>query len=191
MAHIRNAIMKNIEQEIKEKLAERREQMAIRAYEEDRRREELNKKIEEWNRLTTKVPAVTTTVPAKPIQNSARSDDLTYDRNKKTTEKGVGKEGFGCAMNKSKRSHLGLPHCAANKKRKKRKGPFVWTKSKARVVIEVGQTKAIDGGLNCDSRLANYERSCQHFLMFDYDPQEGELQVKTWDLEITHGDILK
>ncbi|GKC68395.1 hypothetical protein Tco_1100993, partial [Tanacetum coccineum] len=116
---------------------------------------------------------------------SARSDDLTYDRNKKTTEKGVGKEGFGCAMNKSKRSHLGLPHCAANKKRKKRKGPFVWTKSKARVVIEVGQTKAIDGGLNCDSRLANYKKSCQHFLMFDYGPQEGELQVKTWDPRIT------
>ncbi|GJY35873.1 hypothetical protein Tco_0421251 [Tanacetum coccineum] len=36
--------------EIKEKLAEIREQMAIRAYEEDRRREELNHKIEEWNR---------------------------------------------------------------------------------------------------------------------------------------------
>ncbi|GJX48132.1 ribonuclease H-like domain-containing protein [Tanacetum coccineum] len=29
--------------------------------------------------------------------------------------------------------------------------PFVWTKSKARVVIEVGQTEAIDGGLNCDT----------------------------------------
>ncbi|GJX37207.1 hypothetical protein Tco_0250510 [Tanacetum coccineum] len=61
-------------------------------------------------------------------------------------------------------------------RKKKRKGPFVWTKSKSRVVIEVGQTEAIDGGLNYDSRLANYEQQCQHFLMFDYDPQEGELQ---------------
>ncbi|GJY98001.1 putative mitochondrial protein [Tanacetum coccineum] len=196
--------------EIKEKLAERREQMAIRAYEEEKRRAELNQKIEEdkrreaWNqkiekminliesfiqnpissvktpqRVTTKVPAVTTTVPAKPIQNSPCYDDLTFDRNKKITEKGVGKEGFGCALNKSKGSHLGLRHCDANRKRKKRKGPFVWTKSKSRVVIEVEQTEAIDGGLNCDNQLANYEQPCQHFLMFDYDPQEGELQVKT------------
>ncbi|GKC51812.1 hypothetical protein Tco_1074557 [Tanacetum coccineum] len=221
--------------EIKEKLAERREQMAIRAYEEDRRREELNHKIKEWNRreewnrraelnqkieedkrreawnqkiekminliesfiqnpissvktpqrVATKVPAVTTTVPAKLIQNSPCYDDLTFDRNKKITEKEVGKEGFGCALNKSKGSHLGLRHCAANRKRKKRKGPFVWTKSKSRVVIEVKQTEAIDGGLNCDNRLANYEQPCQHFLMFDYDPQEGELQVKTWDPGIT------
>ncbi|GKE40062.1 hypothetical protein Tco_1463467 [Tanacetum coccineum] len=65
------------------------------------------------------------------------------------------------------------------------KGSFVWTKSKSRVVIEVGQTEAIDGGLNCDSRLAHYEQPCQHFLMFDYDPEEGELQVKTWDPGIT------
>ncbi|GJT41811.1 hypothetical protein Tco_0941676 [Tanacetum coccineum] len=36
--------------EIKEKLAERREQMAIRAYEEDKRREEWNQKIEEDKR---------------------------------------------------------------------------------------------------------------------------------------------
>ncbi|GJT42961.1 hypothetical protein Tco_0951676 [Tanacetum coccineum] len=36
--------------EIKEKLAERREQMAIRAYEEDKRHEELNQKIEEDKR---------------------------------------------------------------------------------------------------------------------------------------------
>ncbi|GKB21571.1 hypothetical protein Tco_0855494 [Tanacetum coccineum] len=106
--------------------------------------------------VTTKVPAVTTTVHAKPIQNSPLSDDLTSDPNKKTTEKGVRKEGFGCALNMSKGSHLGLRHCATNRKRKKRKGPFVWTKSKSRVVIEVGQTEAIDGGLNCDSRLANY-----------------------------------
>ncbi|GJX59447.1 hypothetical protein Tco_0290837 [Tanacetum coccineum] len=41
--------------EIKEKLAERREQIGIRAYEEDKRREEWNQKIkedkrhEEWN----------------------------------------------------------------------------------------------------------------------------------------------
>ncbi|GKE12456.1 hypothetical protein Tco_1416007, partial [Tanacetum coccineum] len=28
-------------------------------------------------------------------------------------------------------------------KRKKRKGPFMWMKSKSRVVIEVGQTEAI------------------------------------------------
>ncbi|GKC58159.1 hypothetical protein Tco_1085757 [Tanacetum coccineum] len=191
--------------EIKEKLAERREQMASRAYEEDRRREELNHKIEEWNRraelnqkieedkrreawnqkiekminlieyfiqnpissvktpqrVTTKLPAVTTTVPAKPIQNSPCYDDLTSDRNKKTMEKGVGKEGFGSALNKSKGSHLGLRHCAANRKRKKRKGRFVCTKSKSRVVIEVGQTEAIEGGLNCDNRLANYEQPCQ------------------------------
>ncbi|GKC02224.1 retrovirus-related pol polyprotein from transposon TNT 1-94 [Tanacetum coccineum] len=102
--------------------------------------------------VTTKVPAVTTTVHAKPIQNSPLSDDLTSDPNKKTTEKGVRKEGFGCALNMSKGSHLGLS---------------VWTKSKSRVVIEVGQTEAIDGGLNCDSRLANYEQPCQHFLMFE------------------------
>ncbi|GKA49308.1 putative serine/threonine/dual specificity protein kinase, catalytic domain-containing protein [Tanacetum coccineum] len=165
--------------EIKEKLAERREQMAIRAYEKDKRREEWIQQIEEDKRLTTKVPAVTATVPAKPIQNSPRFDDLS-NPNKKTTKKGVGKEWFGCALNKSKGSHLGLRHCAANRKRNKRKEPFVWTKSKSRVVIEVGQTKAIDGGLNCDNRLANYEQPCQHFLMFDYDPQEGELQVKTW-----------
>ncbi|GKB82937.1 hypothetical protein Tco_0949832 [Tanacetum coccineum] len=78
-------------------------------------------------RVTTKVPAVTTTVPTKPIQNSSCFDDLTSDGNKKTTAKGVGKEGFGCALNKSKGSHLGLRNCAANRKRKKRKGPFVWT----------------------------------------------------------------
>ncbi|GJY38130.1 hypothetical protein Tco_0424494 [Tanacetum coccineum] len=175
--------------DIKEKLAERREQMAIRAYEVDKRREEWIQKIEEDKRLdewiqkieedkrrdewiqkieevinliqsfirnpispvktpqpmTTKVPAVTTTVPAKPIQNSPCYDDLTSDQNKKITKKGVGKKGFGCALNRSKGSHLGLRHCAANRKRKKRKGPFVWTKSKSRVVIEVGKTKAIDG----------------------------------------------
>ncbi|GJW98682.1 hypothetical protein Tco_0180490 [Tanacetum coccineum] len=84
-----------------------------------------------------------------------------------------------------------LRHCAANRKRKKRKGPFVWTKSKSRVVIEVGQTEAIEGGLNCDNRSANYEQPCQHLLMFDYDPQEGELQVKTWDPGITWLKILK
>ncbi|GJS11646.1 hypothetical protein Tco_0368442 [Tanacetum coccineum] len=56
---------------------------------------------------------------------------------------------------RSKGSHSGLRHCAT--KRKKRKGPFVWTKSKSRVVIEVGQTEAIDGGLNCDSRLAIFD----------------------------------
>ncbi|GJR03965.1 hypothetical protein Tco_0914919 [Tanacetum coccineum] len=186
--------------------------MSIRAYrlEEDQRHEEEDQRHEERIRrydelknlllsliqkssspvqssrpVTTKVPAVTTTVHAKPIQNSPLSDDLTFDPNKKTTEKGVRKEGFGCALNMSKGSHLGLRHCATNRKRKKRKGPFVWTKSKSRVVIEVGQTEAIDGGLNCDSRLANYEQPCQHFLMFDYDPQEGELQVKTWDPGIT------
>ncbi|GJT75483.1 hypothetical protein Tco_1042208 [Tanacetum coccineum] len=69
-------------------------------------------------------------------------------------------------------SRLGLIHCAVNKKRKKRKGPFVWTKSKSHVIIEVGQTEARDGRLNCDSRLATYEQSCpcQHFLVFNYDP---------------------
>ncbi|GJS24780.1 hypothetical protein Tco_0453412 [Tanacetum coccineum] len=59
-------------------------------------------------RQITKVPVVTTTIPAKPIQNSPCYDDLTSDQNKKITEKGVGKEGFGCALNKSKGSHLGL-----------------------------------------------------------------------------------
>ncbi|GKB03957.1 hypothetical protein Tco_0832100 [Tanacetum coccineum] len=195
--------------EIKEKRVERREQMAIRAYEEDKRHEEWYQKIEEdkrreewyqkieddkrrqaWNQkieeminlidyfiqnpissvktpqpVTTKVPAVTTTVPAKPIQNSACYDDLTSDQNKKITEKGV--------------------------EREKRKGPFVWTKSKSRVVIKVGQTEAIEGGLNCDNRSANYGQPCQHLLMFDYDPQEGELQVKTWDHRITWLKILK
>ncbi|GJW93327.1 hypothetical protein Tco_0172999 [Tanacetum coccineum] len=177
--------------------------------EDDKRRQAWNQKIEEMINLidyfiqnpissvktpqpvTTKVPAVTTTVPAKPIQNSACYDDLTSDQNKKITKKGVGKEGFGCALNKSKGSHLGLRHCAANRKRKKRKGPFVWTKSKSRVVIELGQTEAIGGGLNCDNRSANYEQPCQHLLMFDYDPQEGELQVKTWDPRITWLKILK
>ncbi|GKE43084.1 hypothetical protein Tco_1470368 [Tanacetum coccineum] len=138
--------------EIKEKLAERREEMAIRAYEEDKRREEWYQKIEEdkrreewyqkieddkrreaWNQkikeminlidsfiknpissvkmpqpVTTKEPAVTTTVPAKPIQNSPCYDDLKSDQNKKIMEKGVGKEGFVCALNKSKWSHLGI-----------------------------------------------------------------------------------
>ncbi|GKB37791.1 hypothetical protein Tco_0882733 [Tanacetum coccineum] len=175
--------------EIKEKLAERREQMAIRAYEEDKRREEWNHKIdedkrcEEWNQKIEEL--ITTTVPVKPIQNSPCSDDLTFDPNKKTMERGVSKEGFGCDLNKSKGSHLGLQHCAANRIRNKRKGPFVWMKSKSRVVIEVGQTNAIDGRLNCDNRLANYEQPCQHFFMFDYDPQEGEIQVKTWDPGIT------
>ncbi|GJY36043.1 hypothetical protein Tco_0421421 [Tanacetum coccineum] len=168
--------------EIKEKLAERREQMAIRAYEEDKRREEWYQKIEEdkrreewyqkieddkrreaWNQKieeminlidsfiqnpisSVKTPQpVTTKVPAKPIQNSPCYDDLTSDQNKKITKKRVGKEGFGCALNKSKGSHLGLRHCAANRKRKKRKGPFVWSKSKSRVIIKVGQTEAIEG----------------------------------------------
>ncbi|GKE09940.1 hypothetical protein Tco_1413491 [Tanacetum coccineum] len=136
-------------------------------------------------RVTAKVPTVTTTVYAKPIQNFPCYDDLTSNQNKKTTDKGVGKERFGSAMNKSKGSHLGLRHCDANRKRKKRKGPFVCTKSKSRVVIEVGQAEAIEGGLNYDNRLANYEQPSQHFLMFDYDAQEGELQVKTWDPKIT------
>ncbi|GJR89802.1 hypothetical protein Tco_0213813 [Tanacetum coccineum] len=211
MVHIRNAIMEEHratkygdghvgDQKIKE---DKRRETWNQKIEEDKKREEWNQNIEEMINLiqsfiqnpissgktpqpvTTKVPEVMTTVPAKPIQNSPCYDDLTSDRNKKTTEKGVGKEGFGCALNKSKGSHLGLRHFAANRKRKKRKGPFAWTKSKSRVVIEVGQTEAIEGGLNCDNRLANYEQPCQHFLMFDYDPQEGELQVKTWDPGIT------
>ncbi|GKD62265.1 hypothetical protein Tco_1299774, partial [Tanacetum coccineum] len=40
--------------EIKEKLAERREQMAIRSYEEDQRREKLNQKIEKLKNLIYK-----------------------------------------------------------------------------------------------------------------------------------------
>ncbi|GKC24571.1 kinase RLK-Pelle-CrRLK1L-1 family protein, partial [Tanacetum coccineum] len=80
-----------------------------------------------------------------------------------TTEKGVGKEGFGCALNKSKGSHLGLRHCAANRKRKKRKGPFVWTKSKSRVVIEVGQTKAIDGQVCRHFSLAEIKSATRNF----------------------------
>ncbi|GKC86162.1 hypothetical protein Tco_1141879, partial [Tanacetum coccineum] len=94
--------------------------------EEDKKREEWNRKIEGMINIiqsfiqnpissvqtpqpvTTKVPAVTTTVPAKPIQNSPCYDDLTSYRNKKTTKKGVSKEGFGFALNKSMGSHLGL-----------------------------------------------------------------------------------
>ncbi|GKD39931.1 hypothetical protein Tco_1260138 [Tanacetum coccineum] len=185
MAHIRWAIieehrasMEAYKKEIKEKLAERREQMAIRAYEEDQRREKLNQKIEE---KIEKLKNLIQYFIRNPISSVKTLQPLTT----KTTEKGVGKEGFSCGLNKSKGSHLGLRHCAANRKRKKRKGPFVWTKPKSRVVIVVGQTKAIDGGLTCDNRLANYEQPCQHFLMFDYDPQEGELHVKTWDPEIT------
>ncbi|GJX49283.1 probable UDP-N-acetylglucosamine--peptide N-acetylglucosaminyltransferase SEC [Tanacetum coccineum] len=145
--------------EIKQKLAERREQMCIRAYEEDNRREVWNQKIKElknliqsfiWNPIS---PPVTT--------------------------------------QPSKGSRLGLEHCAANKKRKKRKGPFVWTKSKSRVVTEVGQTEAIDGGLNCDSRLTNYEQSCQHFFIFDYDPQEGELQGNFADAISCYNEVLR
>ncbi|GKC76714.1 hypothetical protein Tco_1127488 [Tanacetum coccineum] len=118
--------------------------MAIRAYEEDQRKEKLNQKIEEkieklknliqyfirnpissvktLQPLTTKVPAITTMIPAKPIQNSPPSDDLTSDQNKKTTEKGVGKEGFSCGLNKSKGSHLGLRHCVAIERERKGKG---------------------------------------------------------------------
>ncbi|GKB95716.1 hypothetical protein Tco_0981853 [Tanacetum coccineum] len=94
--------------------------------EEDKKREEWNRKIEGMINIihsfiqnpissvqtpqpvATKVPAVMTMVPAKPIQNSLCYDDLTSDRNKKTTKKGVGKEGFGFALNKSIGSHLGL-----------------------------------------------------------------------------------
>ncbi|GKE05243.1 transposon ty3-I gag-pol polyprotein [Tanacetum coccineum] len=112
----------------------------FRAYrlEEDQRHEERIRRYDELKNLllsliqkssspvqssrpvTTKVPAVTTTVHAKSIQNSPLPDDLTSDPNKKTTEKGVRKEGFGCALNMSKGSHLGLRHCATNRKRKKR-----------------------------------------------------------------------
>nr|GEU78369.1 hypothetical protein [Tanacetum cinerariifolium] len=131
--------------EIKEKLAERREQMAVRAYEEDKRREEWIQKIEEDKRREEWIQKIEEAV----------------------------------------RGLIWVSDIVPPIEREKRKGPFVWTKSKSRVVIEVGQTEAIDGGLNCDGRLANYEQPCQHFLMFDYDPQEGELQVKTWDPGIT------
>ncbi|GJV06801.1 hypothetical protein Tco_1344457 [Tanacetum coccineum] len=140
--------------EIKEKLAERREQMAIRAYEEDKRREAWNQKIEEdkrreeWNQKIEEMINLIQSFIQNPISSIKTPQPVTT-------------------------------------KRKKRKGPFVWTKSKSRVVIEIGQTEAIEGGMNCDNRLANYEQPCQHFLMFDYDPQEGELQVKTWDPGIT------
>ncbi|GKA87100.1 hypothetical protein Tco_0808811 [Tanacetum coccineum] len=158
--------------EIKEKLAERREQMAIRAYEEDKRHEELNQKIEEDKRreeLNQKI---------EELKNLIQS----FIRNPISPP----------VATKIRGLILGLRHCVTNRKRKKRKGPFVWTKSKSRVVIEVGQTEAIEGGLNCDNRSpANYEQPCQHLLMFDYDPQEGELQVKTWDPEITWLKILK
>nr|GEW43432.1 hypothetical protein [Tanacetum cinerariifolium] len=76
-------------------------------------------------------------------------------------------------------------------KEKEKERAFRVDEIKVSVVIEVGQTKAIDGGLNYDNRLANYEQPSQHFLMFDYDPQEGELQVKTWDLKITLGKIME
>ncbi|GJR11246.1 hypothetical protein Tco_0793898 [Tanacetum coccineum] len=121
--------------EIKEKLAERREQMAIRAYEEDKRREEWIQKIEEdkrreeWNQKIEEVINLIQSFIRNPISPVKTPQPVT---------------------------------------------------TKSRVVIEVGQIEALDGGLNCDSRLANYEQPCQHFLMFDYDPQEGELQVKTW-----------
>ncbi|GKC69290.1 hypothetical protein Tco_1115173 [Tanacetum coccineum] len=157
MAHIRRAIMEEHRASM-----EAYKKVHEETIEEDKRREEWIQKIEEDKRR-----------------------DEWIQKIEEITEKGVGKEGFGCALNKSKGSHLGLRHCAANRKRKKRKGPFVWTKSKSCVVIEVGQTKAIDGGLNRDNRLSNYKQQCQHFLMFDYDPQEGELQVKTWDPGIT------
>ncbi|GJZ30838.1 hypothetical protein Tco_0575885 [Tanacetum coccineum] len=160
--------------EIKEKLVERREQMAIRAYEEDKRREEWYQKIEEDKRREEWYQKTEEDKRRKEWYQKIEDDKRREAWNQKIeeiinlidsfiqnpissiTEKGVGKEGFGCALNKNKGSHLGLQHCAANRKRKKRKGPFV-TKSKSRVVIEVGQTEAIEGGLNCDNRLANYE----------------------------------
>nr|GEV86511.1 hypothetical protein [Tanacetum cinerariifolium] len=136
--------------EIIEKLAERREQMAVRAYKVEKRRAEWIQRLKRIRGVKNGFKRLKSNNHGtqKPIQIFSRSDDLTSDPNKKTTEKGVGKEGFGCALNKSKGSHLGLRHCVANRKRKKRKGPFMWTKSKSRVMIEVGQTEAIDGGLN-------------------------------------------
>ncbi|GJT26680.1 hypothetical protein Tco_0906955 [Tanacetum coccineum] len=133
--------------------------------EEDKRREEWNQKIEEnkrrkeWNQKIEELKNLIQSFIRNPISPPVTT--------------------------KSNGSRLGLEHCDANKKRKKRKWPFVWTKSKSLVVIEVGRTEAINGGLNCDSRLANYEQPCQQFFMFDYDPQEEELQVKTWDPGIT------
>ncbi|GKD10578.1 hypothetical protein Tco_1190263 [Tanacetum coccineum] len=72
--------------DIKEKLAERREQMAIRAYEEDKRREDLNQKIEEVINLIqcfiqnpispVKTPqTVTTNVSSKLVQNTPRFEE--------------------------------------------------------------------------------------------------------------------
>ncbi|GJU21847.1 reverse transcriptase domain-containing protein [Tanacetum coccineum] len=98
--------------DIKQVLAQRREQMGIRSYrvEEDQRREEMNQKIKELKNLIQCF-----------IQNPISPTVTT------------------------KESRLGLEHCATNTKRKKRKGPFVWTESKSRIVIEVGQTEAING----------------------------------------------
>ncbi|GKE66081.1 hypothetical protein Tco_1520242, partial [Tanacetum coccineum] len=142
------------------KLAERREQMAIRAYEEEKRRAELNQKIEEDKRRET--------------WNQKIEEDKKREEWNRKIERMINIiQSF--IQNPISSVQTPQPVTTKKEKEKERKGPFVWTKSKSRVVIEVGQTEAIEGGLNCDNRLANYEQPCQHFLMFDYDPQEGEL----------------
>ncbi|GKC71392.1 hypothetical protein Tco_1117275 [Tanacetum coccineum] len=203
--------------EIKEKLAERRVQMAIRAYEEDKKREEWIQKIEEDKMREEWIQKI-------------EEDKRRGEWNQKIEEMINLIQSF--IQNLISFVKTSQQVTTKKEKEKERKGPFVWTKSKSRVVIEVGQTEAIKGGLNCanhlpsdivlpiererkgkglscvrnqslvlslrfgqteaiedglycDNRLANYEQPCQHFLMFDYDPQEGELQVKTWDPGIT------
>ncbi|GKD42631.1 hypothetical protein Tco_1267276 [Tanacetum coccineum] len=142
--------------EIKEKLVERQEQLAIRAYEEEKRRAEFNQKIEEDKR------------------REAWNQKIEEDKKRKEWNQKI-EEMINLILSfiQNPISSVKTPQRVTTK-RKKRKGHFVCTKSKSRVVIEVGQTKAIEGGLNCDNRLANYEQPCQHFLIFDYDPQEGE-----------------
>nr|GEV76072.1 hypothetical protein [Tanacetum cinerariifolium] len=187
---------------------DKRREECIQKIKEDKRHEEWNQKIKEVINLiqyfirnsispikmpqlvTTMVPAVTTTVLAKPIQNYPCYDDLTSDQNKKTTVKGVGKEGFSYALNKIKGSYLGLRHCATNRKRKKRKGPYVWTKSKSRVVIEAFANlesrmmvsllaKRVASNLLRVRTIASYSRffSCQDYQYLQHD-SKGECILK-------------
>ncbi|GJW60781.1 26S proteasome non-ATPase regulatory subunit 4 [Tanacetum coccineum] len=135
---------------------DKRREEWMRKIEEDKRREAWNQKIEEdkkreeWNQKIEKMINLIESFIQNPISSVKTPQPV-------TTLNQLRKEGFGCALNKSKGSHLGLRHCAANRKRKKRKGPFVWTKSKSRVAIEVGQTEAIEGGLNCDRQAWFYK----------------------------------
>nr|GEW54249.1 hypothetical protein [Tanacetum cinerariifolium] len=135
--------------------------MDIRAYEEDKRHEEWIQKIEEDKRREEWIQKIEEVINL--IQSFIRNPI----------------------------SPVKTPQPVTTKKEKEKERAFRVDEIKVSVVIEVGQTKAIDGGLNYDNRLANYEQPFQHFLMFDYDPQEGELQVKPWDPEIRLGKIME